>query len=216
MVQLQTRPGKVRFTFVYRLAQGLSWLLFNTIFPVRYHHVERAQLDAPFILIGNHNCMLDPLIVGWKCRRYPLVFLGKKELVANPFFKWLFIQLNMISVDRHNMDMAAIRACLKALQEGHPLGIFPEGTRHKHGLMKELESGVAILALRAKAPLLPVFISDKPRLFRRIDCYYGQPVLVDELAAAGIDKPNCDRLLDRISRIYEGFLAEHEQTTSKE
>ncbi|MEA5014960.1 MAG: lysophospholipid acyltransferase family protein [Candidatus Limiplasma sp.] len=206
------KPARERFSFLYRVARGLSWLLFHTVFPIRYHGVEKAQLDAPFMIIANHNNMLDPLIVGWKCKRYQIRFLGKKELAANPFLKWVFAQLHMIPVDRHNMDMTAVRTCLKALNEGHALGIFPEGTRHKQGVMQDLESGVAILALRAKVPLLPVLISRPPRLFKRAHCYYGDPIRVDELAAAGIDKANCDRLLALITQTYEGMVAAHEKS----
>ena len=205
------QPPRERFTTLYRLAQGLCWLVFQTLLPVRYHNVERLQMDAPFMLIANHSNMLDPFLIGWKCKRYQIRFLGKKELAANPLLKWLFAQLHMIPVDRHNMDMAAVRACLKALKEGHPLGIFPEGTRHKEGVMRDLESGVAILALRAKVPLVPALISRRPGLFKRVDCYYGNPIWVDE-PEAGIDKASCDRLLERIVQAYEGLLAVHEKS----
>ena len=49
-----------KFTVFYRMAMWLSIFLFHTLFPVRYHHAERVDMDAPFILIGNHNSMIDP------------------------------------------------------------------------------------------------------------------------------------------------------------
>ncbi len=212
---VKARPSKERFTLLYRLAQMVSFVLFHTLFPVRYHGVDKAQLDAPFMLIANHSCLLDPLVAGWQCKRYQIYFLGKKELNSHPLTKWLFEKLHMISVDRHNMDMAAVRACLKALKEGHPLGIFPEGTRHKEGVMQDLESGVAILALRANVPMLPAYISARPRLFRRVDCYYGDPIAMDAFAAGGVDKANCDKLLGVIRETYEDLRREHEKTLGK-
>lgn len=200
-----------KFTFVYKLADALSQFLFYTFFPVKYHHAERVQqIDAPFILIGNHNSMLDPLLVGWKCRRYQIRYLGKKELTQNPILKWLFKQLLMIPVDRHNMDMTAVRACLKTLKEGHALGIFPEGTRHKEGVMQDLESGVAMIALRGNAPMLPVYVSGKPRFLRRVHCYYGEPISVAELAQSGVSKDNCEKLLAIIRQTYQDMVAAHD------
>ena len=196
---------KERFTTVYRLAQRLSCLLFHTLYPVRYHGLEWAQINAPFILICNHYSMLDPFIVAWKCARYQIFFLGKKELEGHPLLKWLLNQLHMIPIDRHNMDMAAIRACLTTLKEGHPLGFFPEGTRHKQGTMQDLESGVAFLALRANVPLLPVFISEKPRWFRIINCYFSKPITFEKLIDAGVNKSNCEKLLDLIRERYQQF-----------
>lgn len=49
---------------------------------------------------------------------------------------------------------------------GGVLGIFPEGTRHKEGIMEHVESGVALIALRSGVPMIPLYIGSKPRLFR--------------------------------------------------
>lgn len=191
-----------RFTFMYRLARGVASVLMSTIVPVSYHNVENAQLDAPYILLANHQSMLDPMVVALKCYRYQMIFLGKRELEKNPILKRLFKSLRMIAVDRHNMDMAAMRACLKTLSDGHPLGIFPEGTRHKHGTMVELESGIAMMALRSGARLLPVYIKGKPRLFRRAHAYYGQPISISDIAERGVNRESCAEVLELITQTY--------------
>ena len=203
--------GRVRepFTFAYRMAMWLSTFLFNTLFPVRYHHAERADMDAPFILIGNHNSMIDPLLIGWQVRRYQIRYLGKKELTKSRLMKSLFKHLTMIPVDRHNMDMQAVRACLKTLKENHVLGIFPEGTRHKKTLMDEMESGIAMIALRGDVPILPAYITGKPKLFRPIDCYYGEAFSVAKFAEAGINREACDQVLKHIASLYHGMAQAH-------
>ncbi len=209
------RPEE-KFTPMYRVARGAARFLFTTLMPVRYHHEENAQLDAPYILIANHGSMLDPLVAGWKCYRYQIRFLGKKELVRNPILRWMFNCMRMIPVDRHNMDMAAVRACLKTLKDGHPLGIFPEGTRHKQGLMEDLESGISMIALRSGVRLLPAYITDKPRLFKHIDVYYGQPISLSALKQKGVNKETCDGVLSMITETYRGLAAAHAQRTGKE
>lgn len=190
------------FTPMYRFVRGVAALLFTCLMPAVYHHLERAQMDAPCILIANHNSMLDPLAVAWRCHRYHVRFLGKKELVKNPITRWFFDKLLMIPVDRHNMDMAALRACLKTLRDGHMLGVFPEGTRHKDGVMEQMESGIAMIALRSGAPILPAYLSGKPRLLRRIHVYYGQPVYVQDIAAKGVSKETCAEVMERIRQAY--------------
>lgn len=197
------------FTPMYRAARAVAAFLFSWLMPVTYHHIERVQLDAPFILMANHNSLLDPLAVGWKCYRYHIRFLGKKELVKKRFGRWLFQKLLMIDVDRHNMDMAAMRACLKTLREGHVLGIFPEGTRHKAGVMESMETGIAMIALRSGVPLLPAYISDKPRLFRRAHVYYADPIYVKDIAQRGVNKEACAEVMERINAAYHALTAEH-------
>ena len=217
VLRLGMKQGKMpkaeeKFSWSYHAARGLSAFLFRTLMPITYHGVENAQMDAPFILIANHNSMLDPMVVGWKCSRYQVIFLGKRELEKTPILKSLFKSLRMIAVDRHNMDMSALRACLGTLRSGHPLGIFPEGTRHKQGVMENMESGVAMIALRSKAPLLPVYMSGKPGLFRHIHVYYGQPVSMTELAAKGVNKETCDELMESITQRYREFIKAHEES----
>jgi len=196
----------------YRFVRGLMMLLFRTIFPVKYHNLESAQLDAPYILIGNHSHLLDPLLIGVPVYRYHLYFLSKKELMNNRIMAWILNKLKAIPVDRHNMDMGALRACLKVLKEGHVLGIFPEGTRHKEGVMQDMESGVSMIALRSRARILPAYIAEKPRLFHTTHVYFHEPVSIADIAAKGVNKDTCDEVTQRIAQIYAQMVAEHEKT----
>ena len=216
--RLELKQGRVpkceeKLSWTYRVARGIAAVLFHTVMPVTVHNVENAQLDAPYIIVANHNSMMDPMLIGWKCYRYQIVFLGKRELESTPVLKHMFKSLHMIAVNRHNMDMTAVRACLKALKDGHPLGVFPEGTRHKQGLMEELESGVAMIALRSGARMLPVYIAGKPRLFKRLHVYYGLPISVKEYAKDGVSKESCDRILADITALYRDMEAEHRRVT---
>ena len=151
------------------------------------------------------------MLVAVPVYRYHIRFLGKKELMKNLILKWLVEQLLFIPVDRHNMDMSAIRNCLKALKEGHVLGIFPEGTRHKQGVMQDMESGVAMLALRSGVRMLPAYITAKPALFRTVHVYYGDPISVKDIAGRGINKEACDAVLARISESYAALVEEHKK-----
>ena len=189
-------------SLLYEFCRRLAWLLFHTILPVRYEHVERIQLDAPFILIGNHLSLLDPVIAALAVKRYQLHFLAKKELAKVKPLRWFFTTLHTIFVDRHNSDMEAMRACMKVMREGEPLCVFPEGTRHHQGLMEEIESGVALMALRSGAPMIPVYIQGKLRLFRPLDVLIGEPIPMDDLRAEGVNSETCRQLMDRITQTY--------------
>ena len=187
-------------------ARGVFHVLFRTLFPVKYHHLERVQLDAPYILLGNHSHMFDPMLIGLPVYRYHVRFMGKKELTKNPILKWITQKILMIPVDRHNMDMNAIRQSLKTLKEGHVLGIFPEGTRYKDGVMQDMEGGVALLALRSGCRLLPAYIASKPRFLRTTHVYFGDPVSVRDIK--GVGKESCDEVLRRITTAYEALVKE--------
>ena len=196
-------------TPVYTLGRAAACALFHTVAPVRYIGREKTETDAPYIVIANHKSMMDPLVVAYPFKRDEFVFMGKKELAKNPILAWLFKKLHMITVDRGNTDMAAMRASIKALRDGGVLAVFPEGTRHHTGLMDELEEGVSLIALRSGVPLIPVFVTPKFRLFRRTTCVIGDPIPTDDLRAEGVNRDTCTALNARITETYRQLDAQY-------
>ena len=203
-------PKKER-TFLYTVARALAAVITHCFFPVRYHHTEAFKLDAPYILISNHRSLLDPFVIAYPCKKYEIRFVGKKELTKKKWVARLLNGIHMIPVDRHHTDLTAMRQCVKALREGRVLGIFPEGTRHLPDLMSEVESGTAVLALRANVPLLPVFISQKLRLFRRTDVYVGDPMDISDLCALGLDSQVAAQLCERIRETFLEMRKAHQK-----
>ena len=192
------KPSKV-----YSVVLAVAQVLLKTILPVKYHGLENvSSMEAPYILMANHTTMLDPFMMAVAIPQYQIRFIGKKELWKIPPFAWFANNIRAIPVDRHNTDMEAMRACMRVTREGNVLGIFPEGTRHHKGLMTELESGVAMIALRSKVPLVPVYIAGKLGLFRTLHVYVGQPIMMDDLRENGINTESCQALLGRITDTY--------------
>ena len=202
-VEKKDKPSLI-YTIVLPIVRGL----FKTILPVKFHGAETVRaMEAPFILMANHTTMLDPFMMAAAVPKYQIRFIGKKELWKFPPFAWFANNIKAIPVDRHNTDMEAMRACMRVTREGHVLGIFPEGTRHHKGLMTELESGVAMIALRSKVPMVPVYIAGKLGLFRTLHVYVGDPIMMDDLREMGINTETCGMLLGRITQTYAALEA---------
>ncbi len=189
-------------TLLYSIAKVLAWILFHTVYPVTVHGKEHLRLTGPCILIANHLSGLDPICVAHAVSGEEVTYLAKKEVMQGRFSGWLLRTLHAIPVDRHNFDMAAMRACMQTLKEGRVLGIFPEGTRYKKGNMEELEAGVAILALRSQVPVVPVYIHGKLKPFRRVHCYADAPIPMEDLREMGVGRDSSDELLKRIAALY--------------
>ncbi len=188
-------------TFWYTLARIVFRVLF-WVCPLKFHHEERLDRRAPFIVIANHLSWLDPMAIALICRRYEIRFMGKKELASSKIAGYFMQKLHMISVDRHASDIQAMRACTKVLREGRVLGMFPEGTRHQKEMMSEVESGVALLALRSQAPLVPIYISGKIRPFHVTHVTVGEDIHYQDLIKKGSDRKTVDALTERIRRTF--------------
>ncbi|MBE5804468.1 MAG: 1-acyl-sn-glycerol-3-phosphate acyltransferase [Clostridiales bacterium] len=196
---------------MYAFLRGLGDVVFHTVLPVKYHNAERIQGEGPFIIIGNHQCWIDPVVMAVPMRKRQISLLAKKEVGAGGKLTKLMRNMHVVLVNRGNTDMEAMRACMKVVRDGHVLGIFPEGTRYHKGVMEELESGVAMIALRAGVPLYPMLIPTKMKLFRRNDCYVGEPIPLDDLREKGINKETCAELLQRITATYADLLKAAEE-----
>lgn len=161
---------EVFYRFIRILALGLVNLLYWPKITGREHMPEQGAA----IVCCNHISLWDPVLVGCALRRR-LRFMAKAELFSNAAFGALLRALSAFPVKRGESDMAALRTSLNILKEDGVLGIFPQGTRDKDG-SHPMESGVALIALRSGAPVIPVLIEGPYRIFHRTRVTVGKPV----------------------------------------
>jgi 1-acyl-sn-glycerol-3-phosphate acyltransferase len=93
--------------------------------------------------------------------------------------------LGQISIDRFQVDLAAVRSSLAVLERGDLLAIYPEGTRGA-GDFSEIRSGAAYLGLCTGAPIVPIAClgvrapgrstGSLPAMRSRLDVVVGEPI----------------------------------------
>ena len=197
---------------IYEIARVLAKILFHTLMPVRFHHKERLLQAPPYVVIGNHRHALDPVVMAMGIPRHQIVFLAKKELAGNSkFLRNLLVRLHCILVGRHESDMEAMRACMKAVKMEKILLIFPEGTRHHKGQMEQIESGTALIAMRSKAPVIPIYFDRKLSFFKVTNLYVGEPIPYDDLLAQGINTETCELMNERLRETFRTMIKEAEK-----
>ncbi len=193
---------KIQRTFLYTVSRPLAWLFFHTIYPFRVVNGRALQeREAPYLLIANHNHALDPVLVGLLCP-YEIRFLGKEELMRSRFARWFLSKFHMIPIARGASDVQAIRACMETLQAGHVLHVYPEGTRHYEKLMEHVEKGIALLALREKVDMIPVYIDGIMRPFRRNRAIIGEPLRAADYPPGGYSRQNAEILCQRVKDAF--------------
>lgn len=183
------------YTFI---VWGLYFIVSKVLFFVKIEGRENIPKDRNCVLMGNHQCILDPLMLALCVPDREIHFMGKKELWNNKLLGWAFTKVHGFPVDRGNMDMGAIRTAMKVLGEGDTLGIFPEGTRSRTGHMLPLLGGASMLALRSRCDVIPVYIDGNYKPFRRMTVRVGRPVQMADLLALRVTKESCDTLTGRI------------------
>ena len=129
--------------------------------------VAEIPREGPVILAANHTSNLDAVVIGsWIIPKLGrrIHWLGKKELFAWPVVGWAAANGGVHPVDRDAADVEAFRLAKRILDEGHILFVFPEGTRSPDGTLQQARDGVAVLAMRTGAPILPVAIAGSYRV----------------------------------------------------
>ena len=196
---------------LYEVTRVLAHIVFHTLMPVRFHHKERLLQDPPYVVIANHRHALDPVVMAMGIPKHQIVFLAKKELGGTPLTQNLLTRLHCILVDRHNADMEAMRSCMKAIKLRKILLIFPEGTRHHEGQMEQIESGTALIAMRSKAPVIPIYFDRKLSWFKVTNLYVGEPIPYNDLLEEGINTETCEKMNERMRETFRKMIRETEK-----
>ena len=208
-------PVSDRISLVYGLFRVLAKIIFHTVMPVKCHNRERLDAEAPYILIANHLHALDPVAMAMFIPRRQICFLGKKELGKNRIANRLMTSAHVILVGRGDTDMAAMRNCMKAVKMKKILLIFPEGTRHHEGQMQQIQSGASLIAMRSKAPIIPMYIDRKLSFFKKTNMYVGEPIPYDDLLEKGINAETCEEMNERFRETFRKMIAEAGSGDSK-
>ena len=142
---------------LYHLGRAFGQMVVVSFFGYRSFGLKNIPLTGPVILASNHQSFMDPVLVGLPISR-DVNFMARASLFRNPLFGPMIRQMRAFPVERGSADITAMREALKRLGRGRPLVVFPEGTRTRDGSIRPLELGLAVLAARSKAPVVPVVI----------------------------------------------------------
>jgi 1-acyl-sn-glycerol-3-phosphate acyltransferase len=180
---------------------------------------DRIPADGPLILAANHCSNADAAILqGWLVPRVGrrIHWLGKKEILEWPILGRLARGVSIHPIDRGARDVEAFRTALRILEEGHVLLIFPEGTRSPTGEMRDGKEGLATLALRGEAMIVPLGIVDSHRLWpkggpprwgARVRLVVGAPFRPADVLPPDLDRRSAKAAAtDEVMRRIAGLL----------
>jgi 1-acyl-sn-glycerol-3-phosphate acyltransferase len=127
---------------------------------------EHVPTEPGVILASNHLSIVDPpllsvivaRLVGRRVR-----YMAKAEALDAPVMGVVLRAYGGFGVRRGRPDREAYRMAQAVLAAGDWLGVAPEGTRSRSGTLGEPKAGVALLALRSGAPILPVGLAGTER-----------------------------------------------------
>lgn len=129
--------------------------MLHAYFQGQIYGAERVPQQGPLVVVSNHASDFDPPLLS-SCMRRPVAFMAKEELFQVPILKQAILLYGAYPVKRGSADRSAIRSALSYLEQGWATGVFLQGTRTSDGRITDPKLGAALIAAKAKAPLIPV------------------------------------------------------------
>ena len=170
----------------YYLANWVLRHVFRLLMRIEVEGEEHVPPEGPLIVAINHMSLMDPPLIGAFFPR-DLEMMAKVELFRRPVIGWVVRHYGAFPVPRGEADLRALKHAMRALRAGHAILMAPEGTRSKTHQLQRGKEGVALVAVRTGAPVLPVALYGQENWWRdllrlrrpRVHIRIGEPIPVE-------------------------------------
>ena len=187
---------------LYNILVVILKILFIPLFRINIEGLENIDENDKIIVCANHKSLLDPIFLAIAIPR-DLYFMAKKELFDVPILKSALKSLGAFPVDRFGRDLKALRYSVSLLKDSKTLGIFPEGTRVDESKRENVKDGVAFIAIKSDADIVPVEIVSSYKPFKKTNILVKQPIRVNDFKSMK-NKVAMKLMTDKVyEKIYE-------------
>ena len=170
--------------------------------------------DQGAIIISNHRSPVDPCFIELGTHRV-IHWLIAKEYFNDRKLGWFLRMCEAIPTNRAGVDTAATKMAIRYAQNGGLVGLFPEGRLNTTDeFMLSGRPGVALIALKARVPVIPCYIEGSPydgttlgalMMCARVKVIVGRPVDVSEYRGRekerGVLEELTRRLMKEVARL---------------
>jgi 1-acyl-sn-glycerol-3-phosphate acyltransferase len=141
----------------YTALSGLFHGLAKLYFRLEIRGKEHLPPRGPYVVAPVHRSNLDFILVSC-IHSTRMRYMGKASIWKYPTLGRFFSMLGAFPVHRGTVDRESLRTCMRIIENGESLVMFPEGTRKEGPKVAELYDGPAFVAARTGVPIVPIGI----------------------------------------------------------
>lgn len=187
----------------YNLFCNTNNVLFRLFYKVEINGLENIPTSGRTIICSNHVGLTDPVLLAAMLPR-KLNYMAKKELFENKFLGFAISKLGAFPVDRDSSGLSAIKTAIKILKEDKVFAIFPEGRRVQEENSENVKPGIAMISIKGKSSIIPIYIDTEYKLFKKIKINIGKALYFDEYFDKKLSTKEYEALSLRVLKsIYE-------------
>jgi 1-acyl-sn-glycerol-3-phosphate acyltransferase len=192
---------------------GLLHYWLNPCWKIHFSGKENVKRDRPYIIISNHQSMLDICLM-YKVPRY-FKWVSKKEALRVPFAGQALLMHRDILISRGESSSVKymIKKAQSFLNDNICITMFPEGTRTKDGQIHTFKEGAFLLARLTKTAILPVVIDGTFDVMpsHGFTFKYKQDFYLKVLPEISVEEVTKTSAKDLTVKLHDLMLAEHQQ-----
>lgn len=180
-----------------------GWLWFRTRILYETPAAKR-KIRGGVLAISNHLGFYDPIYLQYAIwyRRHHFVCLQK--FFEGPLW-WMFKAFLCIPIDKENVSIQTFKDIVAHLRCNELVSLFPEGQVEGEGAqMSPFKSGMILMAIQSRKPILPVYIRKRERFYHRLTVCIGEPI--DPAALCG-ERPTMQEINRAAERLQEKMTA---------
>jgi len=193
----------------------LKWILYPVMrlfFVRQINGIKNIPKKESYILAFNHASYIDGalIILTWLWHKNEMVHtVMMKPMFRNWFRKLIFkTWLDQVSVN------GSVHEAIEYLIHGKIIGIAPEGGRTYTGkIMKPAGTGLGVMALETRKPIVPIGIKGTfelwprynrfPKLKRTVEINIGKPIMFKGRTTRQKAKQITQQVLNRIKKLTQ-------------
>ena len=209
----------------YRLLKSFLFPLLVLLFRPKVTGLRHVPSSGAVIIASNHLSFSDSIFMPLVVPR-SVTFLAKGENFTSPGLKGFikkitFIALGQVPVDRSGgkRSEAALLTGLGLLKDGHCIGIYPEGTRSPDGRLYKGRTGIARMAIKSGAPIIPVAMFNTAEIqptgqvvpkVRRVEMVFGEPMyFTGDSSDQTVLRAATNQLMEKIAELSKQDYVPH-------
>jgi len=138
------------------ITNALIRSLLRVLCKLDIEELKKLPVKGPALIVMNHINFLEAPFLATFLDHSKLAALTKKENLTSKAYRYFASIWNAIPIDREGVDTTSFNRCLSWVADDGILGLAPEGTRSKTGILQRGKAGVAMLAEKAGVPVYPI------------------------------------------------------------
>ena len=203
---------RTHYTPAQSLIFAFNYVMCRVLWRASVSGRVRVPTGRGAVFVCNHRGPIDPAFIALTVCR-PVSWLVAKEYCLNPVLAGMMRIVKAIPVGRTGVDTAATKLSIRCAQEGGLVGLFPEGRINTtDSLLLPGRPGAALIAIRARVPVIPCYISGSPYDGTPYGCLFmpatvhlkvGRPIDISEYYGRNNDR----KVLEELTRRFLGEIA---------